>query len=460
MVVTDLRPNLIKLTPSEVNATSDNQRQSKAVRRILAEDNNWNLAIVPLLKDLALNHIIKNFKENPILENLNSKDKGKVLEGISVSIPLTVTAHLINDEGYWKRCCKAKWNVCDVSMYEGNWKRMFFEKYLQSVVEDYVPEQTDFSVVKDAIDACSPYVKKLEIGQLLPPGKVERRLDDDISEVASDIDSEHSPIDHFNFEHLLDKLPYLEELHIQYCVRDCGMNFAWNLFQFTQLDCITLANSLRRCQNLKVFSLHQSKVDDSKVRILARQLLDHPTLVELDFSHNCISDRGAKAIAKLINNRCPNLEKVSLRNNIIRVEGAKAVAFALSKSNKLKEIDLRLNRVEDEGGQAIMRSLIKNCGLQKISLASNDLSERTAAVLTQVLHKNETLISVDLSGNRIGPDGGKQIQEGIEKNQTLLELDLRLTEAGQESEYCINQKLKVNREVTRKSKNGSRHSPL
>ena len=62
MVVTDLRPNLIKLTPSEVNATSDNQRQSKAVRRILAEDNNWNLAIVPLLKDLALNHIIKNFK--------------------------------------------------------------------------------------------------------------------------------------------------------------------------------------------------------------------------------------------------------------------------------------------------------------------------------------------------------------------------------------------------------------
>lgn len=36
--------------------------------------------------------------------------------------------------------------------------------------------------------------------------------------------------------------------------------------------------------------------------------------------------------------------KVNLSDNIIRAEGAKAIAFALKKKNVLKEINLRLNR--------------------------------------------------------------------------------------------------------------------
>ena len=47
-------------------------------------------------------------------------------------------------------------------------------------------------------------------------------------------------------------------------------------------------------------------------------------------------------------------------------------------------------------------------------------------------------------------DGGKQLQEGMESNTVVVELDLRLTEAGQESEYCINQVLKSNQERARK----------
>ena len=37
----------------------------------------------------------------------------------------------------------------------------------------------------------------------------------------------------------------------------------------------------------------------------------------------------------------------------------------------------------------------------------------------------------------------------MEENKTILELDLRLTEVGQESEYCINQILKKNKERER-----------
>lgn len=458
MVVTDLRRNLVKVAPSDVNATGN--PNEKEIRRIIAEDSKWCLSTVPLLKELALAAIVKNFEKVPILEGLPPKDKAVILEKINVSLPLKITAHTIEEESYWKRTCKAKYNACDVTMHGGNWKRMYFEKYLQMVIENFVPEKTDPDVITEALNMSAKYVKKLEIKQLLPPTTEPKKIEENYSESAMSLSSNSPSTDHFNFEFFLENLPHLEELRIKYGVRGCGMNFEWSLFEFTIRDCNQLANSVSRCQNLRILSLHQSKVDDEKVRILIRRLLDHPALVELDLSHNCISDRGSKAIGKLINNRCPNLKKVCVRNNIIRVEGAKALAYALVRTTTLAELDLRLNRVEDEGGQAIMRSLIKNTSLQVLRLSSNDLSERTAAIFAQVLQENKTLTTVDLSGNRLGPDGGKTIQEGIAANDTIVHLDLRLTEAGQENEYCIHQRIKENTNKRSKAKSVAYHVPL
>ena len=60
MVVTDLRPNLIKITRSIGYATLN--PDAKDIRRVIAEDEEWNLSTIPLLKDLTLDHIVKNFK--------------------------------------------------------------------------------------------------------------------------------------------------------------------------------------------------------------------------------------------------------------------------------------------------------------------------------------------------------------------------------------------------------------
>lgn len=42
-----------------------------------------------------------------------------------------VTANLVSDEGYWKRCCKARWEVCDINQHGSSWKRMYFERNLE-----------------------------------------------------------------------------------------------------------------------------------------------------------------------------------------------------------------------------------------------------------------------------------------------------------------------------------------
>lgn len=198
-----------------------------------------------------------------------------------------------------------RWQICDVSTYGGSWKRMFFEKYMENLIENFVPEKTSDEVIEKAIPLCLRYIKKLNIKQLLPPVKEPSKggATEEGSDAGSEVGSEGPDMDHFEFGMLLDKLPYLEEFCVAYQVRDCGMNFEWNLFQFTQRDCLLLSKALRSCKQIKRIQLHKSKVDNAKIRVMISHLLDHPSLTNVDFSHNCIGDRGARAIAKLINNR-------------------------------------------------------------------------------------------------------------------------------------------------------------
>ena len=327
-----------------------------------------------------------------------------MLEKIAPDLPLKVTANLVDDEGYWRRCCKARWDICDVSAFGGSWKRMFFERNLQQIIENYVPETTNCTELNETLPLSALYVKKLDIKQLLPPVKDAPKVHeiDDLSDADGSESGDGPEIDHFDFGPVLQQLPYIEELHVTYGVRDCGMNFEWTLFQFTARDCLLLAKCIAQCKTLKVFRLHRSKVDDDKVRVLISHMLDHPSLLELDLSHNCIGDRGARAIGKFINNHS-QLVKLSVCDNQIRAAGAQAIAHALTKNTTLTTINLRLNRLADEGGQAICRALLKNTTLVDVNLGSNDLTEPTAAILSQVVVQNNTVKTLDLSCNRLGP---------------------------------------------------------
>ncbi|CAG2258073.1 Dynein regulatory complex subunit 5 [Mytilus edulis] len=230
--------------------------------------------------------------------------KSKVLDKISTDIPLKITANLVQEEDYWNRCCKARWEICDVSQYGGNWKRMYFERNLQQIVENFVPETTDPNELNETLPLSANYVKKLDVQQLLPPVREAPKGPDfdDASDAGSDAGDEPE-CDHFNFAPVLKCLTNLEELHLTYGVSDCGMNFEWNLFKFTARDCLQLAQCVAACKHLKVFHLSRSTLDDDKTRVLISHILDHPSLTTLDLSHNTISDRGARAIGKFLNNR-------------------------------------------------------------------------------------------------------------------------------------------------------------
>ena len=124
----------------------------KPVRRIIADDLEWSLRIVPPLTDLALNSLVQSFDTSPKYEELMDKHRDQLLKNLPTRVPLKVTAPLIEDEGYWQRCCKEKWSICDTADYDGSWKRMYFEKNIEEIIENFIPAKTDSKQLFDYVD--------------------------------------------------------------------------------------------------------------------------------------------------------------------------------------------------------------------------------------------------------------------------------------------------------------------
>ncbi|XP_061560946.1 dynein regulatory complex subunit 5 isoform X1 [Phycodurus eques] len=411
--------------------------ESRRLRRIIAENPNWSLALVPFLSTLCLECIVRNFEETPIYEELTPSQRDFVQERLSPSLPLPVTANLVDDGVYWRRCCEQRWDICDVSHYGHSWKRMFFERHLENMIEHFIPETTPLKTVADEIPLCEAYVKRLDISQMLPPIKEAKAGIGDNVDWLSETDSDAAHMEHYDFRNLLSMLRCLEEFHLTYWVKQCGMNFEWKMFEMAERDCETLSMALECCKTLKVVRLYESHIDDEKCKLLAKHLVEHPSLRELNLSHNVIGDRGAKAVGKLLSSS--KLEILNMSDNIIRDVGANAFADALSNNCTLLSLNLRINRVSDEGGQAISKALLDNSILLHLHLGANLLTGPTAITLSEVLAKNQTLKTINLSCNKLGVDGGKALEEAITQNSCLRECDIRLTEVDEQSASIINQ---------------------
>uniref|UniRef100_A0A674I1G4 Uncharacterized protein n=1 Tax=Terrapene triunguis TaxID=2587831 RepID=A0A674I1G4_9SAUR len=129
---------------------------------------------------------------------------------------------------------------------------MFFERHLESILKYFIPNTTDPNQVLEVIPLCKEYVRKLEIDQFLPPVKLDQnKEEDDMSDSGSDVGVDEFCMHHYDLGVLTAALSHLEELHLTYGVKDCGMNFEWSLFDFTYQDCCSLANAFKKCHALK-----------------------------------------------------------------------------------------------------------------------------------------------------------------------------------------------------------------
>lgn len=140
---------------------------------------------------------------------------------------------------------------------------MFFERHMAHAIEFFVPGVTEPATILNIVPLCNNYIKRLNISQLLPPIQNPQKMvekvkgdEEEGEEMYLDLESEPDHdgpyLDHFDFNIVLHKLPNLEELHLVYQVKNCGMNFEWSLFEITARDCESLGKALKSCLTLKV----------------------------------------------------------------------------------------------------------------------------------------------------------------------------------------------------------------
>lgn len=107
--------------------------------------------------------------EHPILDELDDYHKEKVLERLPTTVPLSTSAPLISDEDYWKKCSKARWELCNIADHAHSWKTLFFERHVQEAVEKFVPGQSKVEELEEVLKLSCMFVKRLVVRQLLPP---------------------------------------------------------------------------------------------------------------------------------------------------------------------------------------------------------------------------------------------------------------------------------------------------
>jgi NLR family CARD domain-containing protein 3 len=134
----------------------------------------------------------------------------------------------------------------------------------------------------------------------------------------------------------------------------------------------------------------------------------------LSLENNKIGDDGAKAVAALL--AVSSMAELNLAVNLIGDEGAVALGAGLAASRTLKALSLYHNKVSDHGTSAIGNTL-ETSALETLDLSFNAV--RSVDALAEALWGNSSLSDLDLSGNQIGDEGALKLSKAVEVNRTL-----------------------------------------
>jgi hypothetical protein len=96
------------------------------------------------------------------------------------------------------------------------------------------------------------------------------------------------------------------------------------------------------------------------------------------------------------------LTTLSLWNNNIGDQGARALAAALADNATLTTLNLGSNRIGAAGALALEDALEKNATLRTLGFDSNDVGTQGVMALAAALEQNATLTSLNISANQIG----------------------------------------------------------
>uniref|UniRef100_A0A1I8FF22 Protein NLRC3 n=1 Tax=Macrostomum lignano TaxID=282301 RepID=A0A1I8FF22_9PLAT len=334
-------------------------------------------------------------------------NKAKLLKRLPVDVSRRSPGPLIRDESYWR--ARVQSAVAVLRLRRRSWKRMHYERDLQEVIEFFVPGSTDPTQLSESLILAGPFVRRLVIkpaacrrSPTTPPVRATTAGSDHGSDAENELGQQppglrtaaSTAAEPHGAATLLHRPRLRHELRME-------------PLQLHRQRLPETRRSCGACRQLRVLQLSRSKVDCDRCRILISRLLDHPGLEELDLSPTTASEIGGALV------------RLDVTDNLVRAQGAQALAHALLQEPHSATAQLRLNRMGDDGGQAIGKALIRQRHPGRRRHLQHEADGNRAGSGDR---PDKTLQRLNLCNNRLGADGGKQLQEGMEREPHCTEL--------------------------------------
>nr|XP_034188153.1 dynein regulatory complex subunit 5-like [Osmia lignaria] len=380
---------------------------SERDRSIRAEDEFWDEKNVTSLKVLALSVIASTWKDNPILEELPTcEDRDMLMEILPIDLPFKLVITKIEDEQYWERCSRNRWEHNNPADHGDSWRQLYCEGHLCEYLENFEPSYFESQQEKceETIQLVQNYVHTLVLRTLRPTKKRTKFFDDEDPCVV-----EEEPVHHIPFAIILPQLPHLTEIRINFEVVYMNDGFEWRDFEFSVEDCMALGKGIHACPKLRKFTLSRSNLDQPRAAALLQGILGNEHIEEIDFSHCKLGDKGAYAIGEFLRVH-KNLKIIHLANNDIGPEGVSGIMNGLLKREDsiLKHLNLKLNPLLDDGVVHVCAYLLRKDSLEVLDLSACGITADGGAALAEVFGSGSLsfeTFSLDVSNNDFNETG-------------------------------------------------------
>ena len=118
---------------------------------------------------------------------------------------------------------------------------------------------------------------------------------------------------------------------------------------------------------------------------------------------------GSEAIADLLGSGECRLVSLALDWNMIRLDGAVALANSLNTNCVLTDLDISFNSLGHDGGIALGGAIYNNKTLKTLNVANNGIDACGCFTISAGVLENRCLTSVNLNGNPIAIQGSKAL---------------------------------------------------
>ena len=138
-----------------------------------------------------------------------------------------------------------------------------------------------------------------------------------------------------------------------------------------------------------------------------------------------MTTEGGKLISEIVRTN-KTLQRLDLSNNTLFDDGAVTINISdgLKNNNTLLEINISHNNITNKGTKNITEAIQVNKILKKLNLSHNILSDDGATLISSCLKCNISLLELNISHNGITDKGTKEVAEAIEINSTLQNIDI------------------------------------